>query len=174
MKRIVALVLALSLTVGCGKSPSGGGSSGPSSQQLATILTLVAVTYPMLTNQSQGVNPQQISAVFMSLAASGALGPEAQAILNDPANQVLISNLMLVLQGGPGAQAALDQFIKFGTPQETAQSLNNILTVLQLVSGSQMDPATQAQVQLLMTMLPVVIAIVNSAPAPAPAKVARR
>ncbi|MFM8270398.1 MAG: hypothetical protein ACKN9V_09445 [Pseudomonadota bacterium] len=175
MKRIVALVLAMSLTVGCGKAPNGGGSSGPTPQQLATILTIVAVTYPMLTNQSQGVDAQQLAAVFMTLAASGALGPEAQAILSDPKNQALIANLMLVLQGGPGAQAALDQFIKFGTPQETAQSLNNILAALQMVSGGQLDPATQAQVQLLVTMLPVVIAIVNSSsPAPVPAKVARR
>ncbi len=173
MKRIVALVLALSLTVGCGKSPSGG-SSGPSTQQLATILTIVAVTYPMLTNQSQGVDAQQLASVFMTLAASGALGPEAQAILMDPKNQALIANLMLVLQGGPGAQAALDSFIKFGTPQETAASLNNILAALQMVSGNQIDPATQAQLTLLVTMLPVVISIVQSqSPAPAP-KVARR
>jgi len=168
MKRLVALMLALSLTVGCGKAPNGG--SGPSSNQLATILTVVAIAYPMLVNQSQGVNTQQLASLFMTLAASGALGPEAQAILADPKNQQLISTLMLVLQGGPGAQAALDSFLKFGTPQETAQSLNNILWALQTVSGGQMDPAVQAQLMLLTTMLPVVISIVNSAPAPAPVR----
>lgn len=169
MKRIVALVLALSLTVGCGKTPSGG-SSAPSSQQLATILMVVAVTYPMLVNQSQGVDAQQMAAVFMALASSGALGPEAQAILADPKNQMLITNMLLILQGGPGAQAALDQFIKFGTPEETAQSLNNILWALQSATGQQLDPATQAQINLLITMIPVVITIVNSQSAPKPAR----
>lgn len=169
MKRLVALLMALSLTVGCGKSPNGG--SGLNSNQLATILTVVAVTYPMLTNQSQGVNTAQLASVFMTLAASGALGPEAQAILADPKNQKLISDLMLILQGGPGAQQALNSFIAFGTPQETAQSLNNILWALQTVSGGQMDPALQAQLTLITTMLPVVISIVNSSqPAPQPAR----
>ncbi|NBT59263.1 hypothetical protein EBT16_10815, partial [bacterium] len=158
MKRIVALVLALSLTVGCGKSPSGGGSSsGLSQQQLATILTVVAITYPMLTNQSQGIDAKQVATLFVSLAASGALGPQAQAVLADPKNQMLITNMLLILQGGPGAQAAMDQFIKFGTPQETAASLNNILMALQMASGSQLDPATQAQLTLLIAMIPVVI-----------------
>jgi len=167
MKRFVAFLMALSLTVGCGKSPSGGTSS---SQQLATVLAVVAITYPMLVNQSQGVNAEQLTAMFMTLAASGALGPEAQAILSDPKNQQLIADLILILQGGPQAQAALDRFIKFGTPAETAQSLNNILWALQSVSGGQIDPATQAQIQMLTLMLPVVISIVNSQPAPVPAK----
>jgi hypothetical protein len=171
MKRLVALLMALSLTVGCGKSPSGGGSSGLNSNQMAMILTVVAVTYPMLVNQSQGVNSAQLATVFMTLAASGALGPEAQAILADPKNQKLIADLMLILQGGPGAQQALNSFIAFGTPEETAQSLNNILWALQSVSGGQIDPATQAQITLLTTMLPVVISIVNSSqPAPKPAR----
>ncbi|NBX92963.1 MAG: hypothetical protein EB078_05680 [Proteobacteria bacterium] len=169
MKRFVALVMALSLTVGCGKTPSGGGGT-PNANQLAAILSIVAVTYPLLVNQSQGVDPTQIANTFMALAASGALGPEAQAILSDPKNQQLIATLMVALQGGPQAQAALSQFISFGTPAETAQSLSNILAVLQVAApamGVSMDPATQAQINLMVAMLPVVISLVNSAqPAP--------
>lgn len=165
MKRLVALLMALSLTVGCGKTPGGSGGI-PSSNQLAAILSIVAVTYPMLVNQSQGINPAQIGQTFMGLAASGVLGPQAQAILSDPKNQQLISTLMVALQGGPQAQAALSQFISFGTPAQTAQSLSNILTVLQVAApamGVTLDPATQTELNLLVAMLPVVIQLVNSA-----------
>ena len=160
MKKLVALVLALSFTVGCGRTPSNN--------QMNTIRMLALASYPLLISQSGGLTPSSIPGVLNAAAASGALSPEQEAILLDPANQHLIVDLFTLIQGGSGQQAALAGITNFGDPAQVAQSVSLILAVLQVAGpslGVTVSPEMMVTISLITTMLPVVIQLVNQMPA---------
>lgn len=161
MKKVIALVMALSFTVGCGKAPSNN--------QMNLIRMIALASYPLLISQSGGFSPQQIPGLLTAAAASGVLGPEASALLLDPKNQQLLVDLFTLIQGGAGQQQALAGFTNFGDPAQVAQTVSLILSVLQAAGpslGVTMSPEMMTTISLVTTMLPVVIQLVNSVPAP--------
>jgi len=161
MKKAVALVLALSLTVGCGRTPSNN--------QMNYVRMIALASYPLLVSQAGGFSPEQIPVLLNAAVASGALGPEAAAILADPKNQQLLTDIFTLIQGGSGQQAALAGVTNFGDPAQVAQTVSLILSVLQVAGpslGVTISPEMMVTISLITTMLPVVIQLVNSMPAP--------
>lgn len=161
MKKILALVMALSLTVGCGKPPSNN--------QMNWVRMIALASYPLLISQSGGLTPEQIPALFDAAVASGALGPEAAELLSDPATQQLLTDVFILIQGGSGQQAALAGLNNFGDPAQVAATIalvNQVLVVAGPSLGVSVDPEMMATITLITTMLPVVIQLVNQMPAP--------
>jgi len=161
MKRILALVMALSLTVGCGRPPSNN--------QMNWVRMIALASYPLLVSQAGGFTPEQIPALFNAAVASGALGPEAAALLADPATQQLIQDVFILIQGGPGQQAALAGLTNYGDPAQVAATIALVNQVLQVAGpslGVSVSPEMMTTITLITTMLPVVIQLVNQMPAP--------
>jgi len=161
MKKLITLVLALSLTVGCGRPPSNS--------QMNWVRALALASYPLLLSQSGGISPEQIPAILNAAAASGALSPEAAALLADPAVQKLLQDVFVVIQGGPGQQAALAGLTNFSDPAQTAATIalvNQALLVAGPSLGVSVSPEMMTTITLMTTLLPVVIQLVNQMPAP--------
>jgi len=160
MKKLVAMVLALSLTVGCGTAPSNN--------QMNWVRMIALASYPLLISQSGGLTPASIPGLLNAAAASGVLSPEQAAILSNPANQKLLVDLFTLIQGGAGQQSALAGLTNFGDPAQIAQTVSLITTVLQVAGpslGVAVSPEMMVTISLITTMLPVVIQLINQVPA---------
>lgn len=161
MKKVIALVLALSLTVGCGKAPTNS--------QLNMLRAIALASFPVLISQTSGFTPETIPALFNAVAQSGALPPQAAALLASPQNQQLLVDLFTVIKGGSGQQAALAGLAAFGDPAKISQIVGLILSVLQVAGpslGFAISPEVMITISLVTTMLPVVIQLINMIPKP--------
>jgi len=160
MKKVLALVMALSLTVGCGRPPSNN--------QMNWVRMVALASYPLLISQANGFSPEQIPALLNAAAASGALSPEAAALLADPAVQQLMTDVFVLIQGGSGQQAALAGLTNYGDPAEIAATIALVNQVLQVAGpslGVSVSPEMMTTITLVTTMLPIVIQLMNQMPA---------
>lgn len=162
MKTLVTVVFSLFILVGCGSD-----DQDPKVNQFNQIRSLIKLTLPGVYKQIQSVPVDKLVATMKDIANSGMVSESDAAVLLDPTHQQVLVETFTLLQGGSNLKqkqsamklvAATD-----GDPRNFSNILETIMEVLQVLAPiiGGLDPAIGAIIQLLTSILPVILELIE-------------